>query len=109
MDPAIDGAPPAAGLDEAVTHLYDAALQLMQRYGLPFVPLDVVAETLDWDAETMGAVVDVCVQGAPVVLGMLVADWMFDGDRPAYGESGARFIGIRPSPDSQTRSQGEPA
>lgn len=100
MDAATDPEPHATGLDEAVTHLYDAALQLMQRYGLPFVPLDVVAEALEWDPETMGTVVDVCVGGDPVVLGMLIADWMFDGDRPAYGESGARFIGIRPSPDS---------
>lgn len=85
-------------LDEAVTHLYGTALRLMQRYKSPFVPLDVVAELLRWGVETVGTVVDVCIEGDPVVFGSLKAEWMFDGDRPAYGASGARFVGIRPAP-----------
>ncbi|MFN2555946.1 MAG: hypothetical protein ABR592_03615 [Nitriliruptorales bacterium] len=84
------------GLDEAIAHLCATALHLMQRHKSPFIPLEVVAAMVGWDAETAGVVVDACIAGEPVVFGSLRADWMFEGDRPAYGASGARFIGIRP-------------
>jgi hypothetical protein len=83
-------------IDEAVTHLYDAALRRMQRHGIPFVPLELVRDDRGWDEATTGDVVDAAVTGQPVVLGMLTADWMADGDRPAFGVSGMRFIGVRP-------------
>lgn len=89
------------GLDEAVAHLCGLALRLMQRYESPFVPIELVAELVGWDAETMGAVVDACIEGDPTVFGALQAEWMFDGDRPAYGASGARFVGIRPASTPQ--------
>ncbi len=85
------------GFDEAVAHLFALALHLMERYESPFVPLELLAELVDWDAETMGAVVDACIEGEPIVFGALHAEWMFDGDRPAFGRSGARFVGIRPA------------
>lgn len=85
------------GLDEAVAHFCASALCLMQRHKSPFVPLEAVAELVGWDAETTGAVVDACIEGEPVVFGSLQAEWMFDGDCPAYGASGARFVGIRPA------------
>ena len=85
-------------MDAAVVHLYDAALRLMRHYAIPFVPIERVREELDWTTDDVAAVVDGCVRGAPVVLGALVADWMFDGEQPAFGTSGARFIGIRPAP-----------
>ncbi len=92
------------GLEEAVAHLYPAALTLMERHKSPFVPLEVVAEVVGWDMETTGAVVDACIEGEPIVFGSLHAEWMFDGDRLAYGTSGARFIGIRPAPPSPVQS-----
>lgn len=85
-------------LDEAIAHFYATVLCLMQRHKSPFLPLEVVAELVGWDMETTGAVVDACIEGEPVVFGSLRAEWMFDGDRPAYGASGARFVGIRPDP-----------
>lgn len=91
----------APGLDEAVAHLCALALRVMQRYESPFVPIELLAELVGWDAETMGAVVDACIEGDPIVFGALQAEWMFDGDRPAYGASGARFVGIRPAPARQ--------
>ena len=90
--------PSALGLDAAIVHLYGATLTLMERYTLPFVPLEVVRETLGWDAAAMAAVVDAAVDGAPVVLGGLVGEWMDDGDRPSFGRHGVRFLGIRPAP-----------
>ncbi len=86
-----------AGTDrDLVNHLYETALRLMRRHRSPFVPLEVVRAELGWDPAELGQVVDVCVRDRPVVLGALVADWMFDGSRPAFGAEGARFIGIRP-------------
>jgi hypothetical protein len=35
------------------------------------------------------------VATTPVAAGNLVADWMADGDRPAFGAEGVQFIGIR--------------
>ncbi len=93
--------PREPGLDEAVAHLCASALRLMQHHKSPFVPLAMVAELLGWDRETTGAVVDACIEGDPVVFGSLRADWMFDGDRPEFGASGARFIGIRPVAESE--------
>lgn len=86
------------GLDEAIAHLFATALRLMHHHQSPFVPLEVVAEMVGWDTDTIGTVVDACIEGEPVVFGSLQAEWMFDGDRPAYGASGARFIGMRPAP-----------
>lgn len=91
------------GFDEAVAHLFALALHLMQRYESPFVPLELITELVDWDAATMGTVVDACVEGEPIVFGALQAEWMFDGDRPAYGESEARFVGIRQAPQDSAR------
>ena len=85
-------------LDAAIVHLYGATLALMERYTIAFVPLEVVREALGWDVQAMGDVVDAAVDGAPVVLGGLVGDWMDDGDRPAFGRHGVRFLGIRPAP-----------
>ncbi len=83
-----------------MAHLYATALCLMERHKSPFVPLEMVVEMVGWDEETTGAVVDACIEGDPFVFGSLRAEWMFDGDRPDYGGSGARFIGIRPVADA---------
>ena len=90
-------APATLDLDDAIVHLYGATLALMERYTIPFVPLEVVRETLGWDDQAMTTVVDAAVDGAPVVLGGLIGEWMDDGDRPAYGGAGVRFLGIRPA------------
>ena len=87
---------PVSDLDVAIAHLYGAAMQLMQKYSIPFVPLDVIREAADWSDEELGAMVDACIEGEPVVLGGLVADWIYDGERPAFGVHGAKLIGIRP-------------
>jgi len=87
---------------DLVAHLYAAALRLMDEHRQAFVPLNAVQEQLGWPDDVLGGVVDHCVDadavitlpGAPTSLS---ADWMDDGDRPAYGVGGMRFIGIRPA------------
>lgn len=87
---------------DLVLHLYAATLGLMNEHRQAFLPLNEVQRSLGWDDELLGQVVDHCVEqaaaitlpGAPTPL---TADWMDDGDRPAYGRSGVRFIGIRPA------------
>lgn len=87
---------------DLVAHLYAAALRLMNEHRQGFVPLNAVGEALGWDDDTLGQVVDHCVEEAPSITlpgapSALTADWMDDGDRPAYGRHGTRFIGIRPA------------
>jgi hypothetical protein len=82
---------------DLVAHLYGVTLQLMQELGQVFLPLEVVRERLGWGPELLGQVVDHCVTNDPVAGGGLKADWMDDGDRPAFGVSGQRMIGIRPT------------
>lgn len=87
---------------DMVAHLYAAALRLMNEHRQAFLPLNAVQELLGWDDDVLGEVVDHCVEQAPAITlpgapTALVADWMDDGDRPAYGRSGVRFIGIRPA------------
>lgn len=88
---------PDAQEHDLVAHLFVTSLQLMQETGNVFLPLEVVAERLAWDDETMGAVVDHCVATDPIAAGRLRAEWMDDGDRRAFGADHQRFIGIRPS------------
>ncbi|HWH33139.1 MAG TPA: hypothetical protein VNU01_10770 [Egibacteraceae bacterium] len=87
---------------DLVAHLYAAALRLMHEHQQAFLPLNKVQEQLGWDDESLGRVVDHCVRERPAITlpgapSALTADWMDDGDRPAYGRSGVRFIGIRPA------------
>jgi hypothetical protein len=82
---------------DLVAHLYATALAMAREYGQAFLPLEVVRERLGWTPELLGSVVDHCVAEKPVAMGLLAADWMDDGDRPAFGASGQRFIGIRPA------------
>jgi hypothetical protein len=82
---------------DLVAHLYAAALQLMRAHGQAFLPLEVVRERLEWSPEVLGEVVDHCVAHDPIAIGALRADWMDEGDRPAFGAAGMRFIGIRPA------------
>lgn len=79
-----------------MAHLYATTLTLAREHGQVFLPLEVVRERLGWSAEVLGEVVDHCVALDPVAMGELKADWMSDGDRPPFGASGQRFIGIRP-------------
>jgi hypothetical protein len=81
---------------DLVAHLYAAALVLAREHGQVFLPLEVVRERLGWPPELLGEVVDHCVAANPVALGALRADWIDDGERPAFGSSGQRMIGIRP-------------
>lgn len=85
-----------------VAHLYVTALSLMNTHRQAFLPLNTVQETLGWDDDLLGSVVDHCVEHAPAIAlpgapTQLSAEWMDDGDRPAYGRSAVRFIGIRPT------------
>ena len=84
---------------DLVAHLYAAALGLMREHGQVFLPIEVVRKRLDWSSEVMSGVVDHCVALGPVAVGRLTAEWISDGDRPAFGASGERMIGIRPLPD----------
>jgi hypothetical protein len=86
-----------SGDHDLVAHLYAVTLQLMRDQGQVFLPLEVVRERLGWSAELMAQVVDHCVARDPVAAGALRADWMDDGERPAFGASGQRMIGIRPA------------
>jgi len=81
---------------DLVAHLYATTLRLMRELGQVFLPLEVVRERLGWSPELLGEVVDHCVSADPVAMHALRADWMDDGDRPAFGASGQRMIGIRP-------------
>lgn len=96
----MEHADPPVGHD-LVAHLYAVALQLMQRHGQVFLPLEAVRKELGWSADVLSEVVDHCVATSPVALehvgGGLVADWIDDGDRPAFGRSGVRMVGIRPA------------
>ncbi|HUH08656.1 MAG TPA: hypothetical protein VML96_12730 [Egibacteraceae bacterium] len=90
--------PPApTGHHDLVAHLFAASLDLMHRHGQPFLPLETVRERLGWSEQVLGDVVDHCVEADPVSLGDLKAEWMDDGERPAFGASGKRFISIRPA------------
>jgi len=82
---------------DLVAHLYGTALALAREHGQVFLPLQVVRERLDWSPELLGEVVDHCVATDPVAGGRLRAQWMDDGDRPAFGASGQRFIGVTPA------------
>jgi len=84
------------GEHDLVAHLYATTLQLMRELGQVFLPLEVVRERLDWSPELLGQVVDHCLAHDPVAAGTWRADWMDDGDRPAFGSAGQRMIGIRP-------------
>lgn len=90
------GAHDADGHDLAA-HLYATALRLMRAHSQVFLPLEAVREHLGWTPELLGEVVDHCVAHDVVALGVLGAEWMDDGDRPAFGASGKRFIGVRPA------------
>lgn len=95
-------APDAAHGHDLVAHLYAAALRLMNEHRQGFVPLNAVQDTLGWDEDVLSQVVDHCVEESPAITlpgapTALIADWMDDGDRPAYGSAGMRFIGIRPA------------
>lgn len=79
---------------DLVAHLYGTALSMEREHGQVFLPLEVVRERLGWSAELLGRVVDHCVTSEPVAMGMLRAAWLDDGDRPAFGASGQRFIGV---------------
>lgn len=81
---------------DLVAHLYGTALTLEREHGQVFLPLEVVRERLGWPPELLGEVVDHCVANDPLAMGVLRATWMDDGDRPAFGASGQRFIGVVP-------------
>jgi hypothetical protein len=89
---------------DLVAHLYGTALALMREHGQVFLPLEVVRERLGWSPEVLGEVVDHCVALDPVAAGALKAEWMDDGDRPAFGACGQRFIGIRPVDPGRARA-----
>jgi hypothetical protein len=87
---------------DLVAHLYAAAMALMHEHRQAFLPLATVQERLGWEDALLGEVVDHCVAEAPAITlpgapTALTADWMDEGERPAYGRSGQRFIGIRPA------------
>lgn len=82
---------------DLVAHLYATAVALMSEHRSVFLPLEVVRERLGWPPDVLGEVVDHCVRTDPVAAGGLRAQWMDDGDRPAFGRSAQRFIGLRPS------------
>ncbi len=82
---------------DLVAHLYGTALRMAREHGQVFLPLEVVRERLEWTPELLGEVVDHCVTQDPVAMGTLKAEWMEDGDRPAFGASGQRFIGVVPA------------
>jgi hypothetical protein len=83
---------------DLVAHLYATTLTLAREHGQVFLPLEVVRERLGWSREVLGEVVDHCVALDPLVMHPLglKAEWMDDGERPPFGASGQRFIGIRP-------------
>jgi hypothetical protein len=82
---------------DLVAHLYGTALSLAREHGQVFLPLEVVRRRLEWSPELLGEVVDHCVAHDPVALGALRASWMEDGDRPAFGATQQRFIGVIPA------------
>lgn len=87
---------------DLVAHLYAAGLSLMHEHRQAFLPLEAVRDKLGWDDALLGDVVDHCVAESPAITlpgapTALVADWMDDGERPPFGRSGMRFIGIRPA------------